>query len=110
MDKNRIRARLVELRSRIAARLARIDKHISHRDEPLPPDSADRAAEIANRETLEGLEEGSDVELRQIDRALSRLDAGEYGKCEACGDLIAKARLEVLPFATRCITCATEDG
>lgn len=110
MDTKRIRTRLMELRERIAARHSRIDKHINRRDEPLPPDSAERASELANRETLEQLGEGTEVELRQIDRALSRLDAGSYGACEQCGNPIAKARLEMLPFATHCITCAAKAG
>ncbi len=108
MDTNRIRARLVALRDRIATRQSRIDRHIHHRDEPLPPDSEERASELANRETLEQLGEGTEIELRQIDRALSRLDAGKYGTCEQCGGPIVKARLELLPFATHCLACAAK--
>ena len=58
-------------------------------------------------------EGGSDVALlesldrtvRQIDAALARLVAGSYGLCEACGDPIALARLQAVPFATRCVPC-----
>ncbi len=38
--------------------------------------------------------------------ALGRLDRGEYGTCESCGKAIAPARLEAIPFARFCVTCA----
>ncbi|MFZ0173622.1 MAG: TraR/DksA C4-type zinc finger protein [Acidimicrobiales bacterium] len=41
----------------------------------------------------------------EIDRALEKLANGTYGLCDACGDEIAPERLEILPWATRCITC-----
>jgi DnaK suppressor protein len=44
-------------------------------------------------------------ELRRIDEALERLDLGGYGLCEDCDAEIAEERLEVVPFATRCVDC-----
>jgi DnaK suppressor protein len=43
--------------------------------------------------------------LDRIDRALKRLQAGEYGLCDDCEDEIPEARLRALPFATRCRGC-----
>ena len=43
--------------------------------------------------------------LTRIDRALARLDAGEYGRCSECAGDIAEERLRALPFASRCRTC-----
>ena len=45
-------------------------------------------------------------DLARIDAALKRIEAGEYGWCDACGEPIGKRRLEVDPMATRCIRCA----
>jgi RNA polymerase-binding protein DksA len=54
-------------------------------------------------------EAGRDLEeLRDIDAALQRMDAGEYGVCEQCGNDIDYARLEVQPTATRCIDCQAQ--
>jgi len=36
--------------------------------------------------------------LRQIDQALERVDDGNYGICEECGEKIDKKRLEIVPF------------
>lgn len=38
--------------------------------------------------------------------ALKRMDDGEFGYCEECGDEIAEARLRLDPAATRCVDCA----
>ena len=45
--------------------------------------------------------------LRNIDAALKRLDAGDYGYCRRCEEPIAPRRLEVDPTALLCIRCAT---
>lgn len=44
--------------------------------------------------------------LRKVERALARIGDGTYGVCESCGQPIPVARLEVLPYATECVTCA----
>lgn len=49
------------------------------------------------------------TELDQVNQALARLDAGEYGLCAECEEPIAEARLKALPYATLCIQCAEAD-
>ncbi len=44
--------------------------------------------------------------LHKVEHALRRVDNGTYGICESCGDSIPVARLEVLPYATFCVSCA----
>ena len=44
--------------------------------------------------------------LRKVERALSRVADKTYGICESCGNSIPVARLEVLPYATECVSCA----
>jgi RNA polymerase-binding transcription factor DksA len=43
----------------------------------------------------------------EIERALARMDRGDYGLCERCHKKIAPARLEALPQAAMCIECAS---
>lgn len=43
--------------------------------------------------------------IAEIDRALGKIDAGTYGKCERCGQPIPEARLEALPYAALCVAC-----
>ena len=47
-----------------------------------------------------------DVERRRLRAALARLEAGDYGDCELCGEAIAPRRLELDPAAARCVDCA----
>jgi RNA polymerase-binding protein DksA len=54
------------------------------------------------------LDNQASSELNQVNQALARLDAGEYGECTSCGEPIAAARLKALPYATLCIQCAEE--
>lgn len=49
----------------------------------------------------------SKVKMAEVDAAVERLDAQTYGRCENCGRDIADARLEALPAARLCITCAS---
>jgi DnaK suppressor protein len=44
-------------------------------------------------------------QLREVTQALEDINAGRYGICRDCGEAIAKARLKVMPFATRCVGC-----
>ena len=41
--------------------------------------------------------------IRKIDKALTRLDEGEYGYCEETGEEIGLDRLEARPIATLCL-------
>ena len=47
-----------------------------------------------------------DAKLKDVERALEKLDEGTYGKCDVCGDPIATERLEAIPWAVRCVTDA----
>ena len=54
-------------------------------------------------------EAGRDLEeLREIDGALNRLDAGGFGECSDCGREIDYRRLEAQPTALRCIDCQSQ--
>lgn len=46
------------------------------------------------------------AELVRIEQALKRIDEGEYGYCEECGEEIAEKRLEIDPAASHCVRCA----
>jgi DnaK suppressor protein len=47
-------------------------------------------------------------ELRRIKSALSRLESGDYGFCDECGEAISPQRLNIDPSATLCIGCANK--
>jgi DnaK suppressor protein len=43
--------------------------------------------------------------LQAIEEALFRLEKGTYGVCRDCGDAIAVARLQAIPWTRVCISC-----
>jgi DnaK suppressor protein len=63
----------------------------------------DMASVTFDRELDQGLEEGAQQTLAQIDRALAKIDDGTFGICERCGKPIAEERLRARPWATLCI-------
>ena len=46
------------------------------------------------------------AERTRLEAALQRMEDGDYGYCEDCGEDIAPKRLELDPAAPRCIDCA----
>jgi DnaK suppressor protein len=71
-------------------------------------DAADAAFDASGEEIASTLAELEARELAQIERALRRLKAGTYGKCEVCSVKIPVARLNALPFSTVCVKCQRE--
>jgi DnaK suppressor protein len=45
--------------------------------------------------------------LKEIDRALAKVDSGTYGICDRCGGSIPDARLDARPAAATCVGCVT---
>lgn len=45
-------------------------------------------------------------QLALVDAALARIDDGTYGQCTVCHRPIAAERLEVVPWAATCVSCA----
>jgi RNA polymerase-binding transcription factor DksA len=113
LDTEVFRARLLEERTRLvnAARYLHQPNAASMEDELGELSSggsgdnhlADMATLTYDRELDQGLEEGVQHTLGQIDGALRRIEDGSFGTCEVCGNPIAPARLEAIPWATRCI-------
>lgn len=94
-----LEARRVDL----AARMGSIDSELdSHQN----PDWDDLAAEREGDEVLEAMGSSAQQEIRMIDAALARIDAGDYGFCVKCGAEVAAGRLDLLPATPFCQGCA----
>ena len=111
-------------------RLEKLKKSMLERQRVLQGEVADqrsRTAEEGNENALGGVgdagdesvlrmmtdlhlhEAGRDLEeLREIESALQRIESGDYGECEECGNEIGYARLEAQPTATRCVECQAQ--
>jgi RNA polymerase-binding protein DksA len=102
-----IRQKLAERYAEIRNRLEKITSDVH---KPLDPDFEEQVVERENDEVLAALDRSIRAEMAQIEKTLARLDEGEYGVCEVCGDPIAPKRLEALPYATRCVACEEKAG
>ena len=71
----------------------------------LSADWGEQAVELENSEVLDELGREAREELARIDTALGRIENGRYGECIACGEHIARRRLELVPWTSRCIAC-----
>lgn len=100
-DADAQRGVLIEEHEHLAAEIGELhvgDPSESH-DENFA-DSGQVAAEQGENMALAGrLRE----QLDDVARALDKLDAGTYGLCEACGEVIGADRLEAMPAARYCI-------
>ena len=67
------------------------------------------ATEREGDEVLEGIGNAGLAEIRRIEAALARIEAGSYGLWVRCGAAIAADRLDVLPDTPFCRTCAAEE-
>jgi DnaK suppressor protein len=94
-----LKARLSELTTRVGE----IDSELR---KPLSADLEEQATDLKNQEALEALENSEIHEIHQIQEALKRISKGTYGICAHCGENIDPKRLDALPTATRCISCA----
>jgi RNA polymerase-binding transcription factor DksA len=68
---------------------------------------ADSGQVTAERGEVDALATTLLENLKDVDDALTKLEAGEYGRCEVCGEPIAPARLEAMPSARTCIQHAS---
>ena len=105
-QRRKIRQVLIEMRSRLTDQVA------SLRDDSLRRDDSgnieEEGTDAFERQFALSLARSEQDSIVAIDDALRRLDTGEYGKCEECGEAIEIARLEALPFVRTCIGCQSE--
>lgn len=77
-------------------------------DRGMAPDALDLAAAESSRDFSLRLAGRERQMLKKIRYAMERMDEGEYGMCESCGEPITYRRLLVRPVATLCIDCKTQ--
>ena len=103
MAQSDIKEQLEQKLATLQGRLASIKKDVTQAHSG---DSAEQAQERENDEVVDAIGNETAQSIRDLQAALSRLEEGTYGLCEACGEEIAPGRLEAIPEATRCVNCA----
>jgi RNA polymerase-binding transcription factor DksA len=106
LDKEQVEKRLRERAEEIAAARSQLDRRAPTLDTELADydqHPADEGTETHDQELDETREMMLAAEADQVELALQRLAAGDYGKCVDCGKDIPAARLEAVPESIRCI-------
>lgn len=105
-----IRGNLIEMLEDLNDRLVRITDDVKHSEEPLAKDFEEQATQTENDQVLDYLGNAAKREIAEIKHAIARIDKGEYGICECCGEPIATERLRAVPYSNLCIKCASLSG
>jgi DnaK suppressor protein len=106
VDTGAIRERLLRRREELRARAAEASAEARHEDDPLSADFAEQVTQRENDDVLGAISDSARHELTQVEAALKRLAAGRYGTCAGCGQALELPRLQALPHADRCCSCA----
>ena len=86
-----------------------MDSLIKDSGEGAGDDQADAGNKTFEREHEMSLLINAKDMVIQTERAIARIDNKSYGVCEVCGNQIGKARLEVFPRATLCMSCKQKE-
>lgn len=94
------------LHQRMQELLSEAGKTVEEMDEEENfPDPTDRASLETDRNFILRIRDRERKLIVKIQEALRRLEQGEYGICESCGEEIGIARLKARPVTTLCIDC-----
>jgi DnaK suppressor protein len=109
-ETEKIRAALAERREELRVELEQTMSEIAEaqRDrltDSAGDDQADTGTKTFEREQEISLANSIRERMSQVERALDRLDDGQYGWCERCGNPIPVERLAAFPSATLCVSC-----
>ncbi len=99
-----LQLRLAQLTASAATHLGG-QPRAEHARELLLQDADDAPQREGEREMDLALTDRDAVALGAIADALRRIDDGRYGDCADCGKPIPFARLQVEPWALRCVGC-----
>lgn len=66
----------------------------------------DNAQELTDFGNNLSLEDRLEYLIKKINKALSAIEKGTYGVCRECQTEIEEGRLEIMPYAEKCVECS----
>jgi DnaK suppressor protein len=101
-DIERFRNRLLELRSQYTNLVRHVTEDVKSTDESkgYSQHQADEGTDDFDRSISLQVSDEEFKILKQIDRALQKIEENTYGICDITNEEIALARLEAIPYAT----------
>ena len=105
---NEMKDRLTARREELRAEREDIDRRRKVLHEP-EIEMEEQAQKEKMALKLEQQDERTRDELKLVNDALVRMEAGAWGVCESCGKDIKEPRLEAVPWTKTCMDCAGEE-
>ena len=102
------KSKLLDLRNDLTQRVSAINKDLHHEEIAIEKDFAEQATQLENDEVLNSLSDEAKARVMQIDKALLRIKNSTFGRCSKCNAEIDPKRLDAVPYAELCITCAQQ--
>src|SRR5256886_11444980 len=106
MDKRKAktyRDKLLVRREGLVGQVQAAEAYSRERDAEATQDPADMAANAYTKELMMSMSTNDRQLLESIDAAPYRIEGGDYGKCDQCGEPIQEKRLEAVPWARHCL-------
>lgn len=115
-QRKQIESRLLEERQARVEALAELDERFEERFEGdgdltnYPLHMADEGTDTMEQEKEALLAHNEGEQFLEINESLRRLyrEPEQFGRCERCGNEIAFERLDLVPWASLCISCQEE--
>ena len=108
MEKKKLRqyeTQLNEQRNLLLGLVERTEDYGREADDDVSQDPADKASNSYTKELLFSQSTNERNTLKLIEDALARLEDGDFGDCQNCGQEIQPKRLDAIPWAAYCIRC-----
>ena len=106
----KFRALLLQKRNELLGNVSYMEKDALREDRSdlsnMPIHMADLGTDSYEQEFTLGLMDSERKLISEIDEALDRIEEGTYGICVVNGESIPKPRLEAIPWARCCVSCA----
>lgn len=113
MNTENFKTKLVEEKARLESELASVGRinpdnpadwePVPVDPEERPSDPNDKADQIENFETNAAILKQLEIQLGDVNAALTKIEEGTYGVCEVGGEEIEEGRLNANPAARTCV-------
>lgn len=103
IDFEQAKTNLLTLKEEYETRIEKIEDHIQNPQDNLNEHWDDQAISMRENDMRKNLLVEAQQGIRYINHALARIESGDYGECEECGEPIEEKRLEAIPYATLCM-------
>lgn len=100
-----LRLALVALKGELSASIDASNEESRPVDLDQPIGRLSRVDAMQQQSMVAANRRAAQLRERQVEAALGRIDEGEYGDCQSCGEAVGLRRLEAAPEAPFCLAC-----